>query len=163
MKDFRRSSLWEERRKKVAFQRLVALVELSEHSLALGLKLGGQLVAHHVEQLSLGLELSLPLGLGKSHVGVEGGFVVALETFGVEHQVKKLFEEMAELQVAICHTLDGKDDIYHVAEEIADVQVLLGQMMELFDCEYAVMLRKRAKLKRLAGRIKKARANNERK
>ena len=87
----------------------------------------------------------------------------ALETFGVEHQVKKLFEEMAELQVAICHTLDGKDDLYHVAEEIADVQVLLGQMMEHFNCEYAVMLRKRAKLKRLAGRIKKARANNERK
>ena len=81
----------------------------------------------------------------------------ALETFGHEHQVRKLFEEMAELQVAICKTLDGRDDTAHVAEEIADVQIMLEQMEELFDCEYAVILRRRAKLARLEGRIKKAR------
>lgn len=84
----------------------------------------------------------------------------ALETFGHYNQVQKLFEEMAELQAAICHTLDGKDDTSHVAEEIADVQIMLGQMMELFACEAAVILRRRAKLARLAGRIKKARAGN---
>lgn len=83
----------------------------------------------------------------------------ALETFGHYSQVQKLFEEMAELQAAICHTLDGKDDTSHVAEEIADVQIMLGQMMELFACEAAVILRRRAKLARLAGRIKKARAD----
>lgn len=82
----------------------------------------------------------------------------ALETFGHASQVKKLFEEMAELQAAICHALDGKDDTSHVAEEIADVQIMLGQMMELFACEHAVILRRRAKLARLEGKIKKARA-----
>lgn len=86
----------------------------------------------------------------------------ALETFGHASQVKKLFEEMAELQEAICKAVDGRDDTSHVAEEIADVQIMLGQMMELFGCEAAVILRRRAKLARLAGRIKRARGSDER-
>lgn len=56
----------------------------------------------------------------------------ALQTFGVEHQVRKFSEEMAELQEAVCKTLDGKDKPSHVAEEIADVRVMMEQLMELF-------------------------------
>ena len=35
---------------------------------------------------------------------------VALKFFGVDRQVRKLCEEMAELQEAVCKTLDGKDN-----------------------------------------------------
>lgn len=56
----------------------------------------------------------------------------ALSTFGAERQVRKFSEEMAELQEAVCKTLDGKDKPSHVAEEIADVRVMMEQLMELF-------------------------------
>lgn len=82
----------------------------------------------------------------------------ALNTFGHERQVRKLFEEIGELQEAICKALDERDDTSHVAEEIADVQIMLGQMMEMFGCEDAVALRRHAKLARLEGRIKNRRA-----
>lgn len=78
----------------------------------------------------------------------------ALQHFGKENQVRKLSEELAELQEAICKALDGRDTAVHVAEEIADVEIMLHQMMELFDISNIVVEQvKAAKLKRLKERI----------
>ena len=80
-----------------------------------------------------------------------------LETFGAEWQVRKCLEELAELGVAVPHCYDGKDKPGHVAEEIADVGIMLEQMAMLFNCETEVERMRRYKLRRLEQRIEEAR------
>lgn len=77
----------------------------------------------------------------------------ALETFGAEAQINMLFEEMGELMSAICKHARGRDKVAHIAEEIADVQIMLDQMDVLFGCEDEVERQKRYKLRRLEQRI----------
>lgn len=52
--------------------------------------------------------------------------------YGADHQKDKLFEEMAELQKEVCKEKDGKGDISHIAEELADVYVMLQQMQLIY-------------------------------
>ena len=77
----------------------------------------------------------------------------ALDTFGTEAQTKMLFEEMGELMSAICKHSRGRDEVAHIAEEIADVHIMLDQMAVLFDCEAEVERMKRYKLRRMEQRI----------
>lgn len=56
----------------------------------------------------------------------------AIETFGKESQTAMLFEEMAELQQAICKHARGRDTIDHVCEEIADVVIMCIQMAKIY-------------------------------
>lgn len=56
----------------------------------------------------------------------------ALTTFGVEAQIYMLFEEMSELQNAICKYGRGRDTQDHICEEIADVLIMLLQMSHLY-------------------------------
>ena len=79
-----------------------------------------------------------------------------LETFGAECQVRKCLEELGELSVAVSHCFDGKDKPAHVAEEIADVGIMLEQMALLFRCEEEVERQRRYKLRRLEQRIEEA-------
>lgn len=83
----------------------------------------------------------------------------ALETFGEAAQITMIFEEMAELQDVLCKFLRGRvdeDTHTHIAEEIADVEIMLQQMVMLFDCAGQVETFRRYKLERLAERIKEA-------
>ena len=77
----------------------------------------------------------------------------ALDTFGAESQTKMLFEEIGELMTAICQYSRGRDKVAHVAEEIADVRIMLDQMTVLFKCEDEVERQRRYKLRRLEQRI----------
>ena len=52
--------------------------------------------------------------------------------YGADHQKDKLFEEMAELQKAVCKEKDGKGNIQHIAEELADVNIMLQQMQIIY-------------------------------
>ena len=52
--------------------------------------------------------------------------------YGADHQKDKLFEEMAELQKEVCKEKDSKGDISHIAEELADVYVMLQQMQLIY-------------------------------
>lgn len=56
----------------------------------------------------------------------------ALKHFGTNAQILKLCEECAELITAINHCKDGRDKASHVAEEIADVSIMLEQMRIAF-------------------------------
>lgn len=56
------------------------------------------------------------------------------EYFGSEKQLLKLVEELDELKEAIINFTDGKDTKEHVIEEIADVENLLYQITDLWDC-----------------------------
>lgn len=77
----------------------------------------------------------------------------ALQTYGGERQKKKLFEEMAELTEAICKTDDGRDTKWHIAEEIADVRLLLEQMVFLYGIHGEVRRQHKLKIQRLNDRV----------
>lgn len=77
----------------------------------------------------------------------------ALETFGVPSQIIKLVEETGEFFEAFGKCLGGRDKVSHVAEEMADVHIMLDQIAVYFDCEAEVERQKRYKLKRLEQRI----------
>ena len=78
----------------------------------------------------------------------------ALDAYGAEAQTRMVFEEMAELQKELCKNSRGQDNWRHIAEEIADVEIMLEQMMVLHDCESLVAGYKKCKLDRLEERLK---------
>jgi hypothetical protein len=61
---------------------------------------------------------------------------------------------MAELQKEICKNIRGYDNRIEIAEEIADVKIILEQMELLFDIENSVRKFKEYKLIRLKERLK---------
>ena len=77
----------------------------------------------------------------------------ALNKWGAESQIKMLFEEIAELQNAICKYSRKRNNIYDVATEIADVQMMAEQMCILFGKEIvdSEKERKFERLKNLLG------------
>ena len=76
----------------------------------------------------------------------------ALAAWGADAQTLMVFEEMAELQKELCKAARGKDNREAIAEEIADVEIMLGQMKILHDCTKAAAAYKKSKLRRLAVR-----------
>lgn len=58
----------------------------------------------------------------------------AIKRYGIVSQVNMMFEEMSELQKELCKHLWGKDNLSEIAEEIADVEIMLAQMKAIFDC-----------------------------
>lgn len=79
----------------------------------------------------------------------------ALDKWGAEAQICMVFEEMAELQKELCKALRGKENRIEIAEEIADVEIMLEQMKLLFGIEEGVERHKTLKLQRLEGRLKR--------
>lgn len=83
-------------------------------------------------------------------------FVKALETFGPDAQITMVMEEMAELQKELCKYRRGSDNYDHIAEEIADVSIMLDQMILLFQCGGRVQVERMQKVRRLAERLEKS-------
>ena len=79
----------------------------------------------------------------------------ALAVFGAEAQTRMVFEEMAELQKELCKHARGADNRLAIAEEIADVRIMLDQMCILHDCESVAKVYRTAKLGRLHDTLKK--------
>lgn len=85
-------------------------------------------------------------------------FKDAIEEFGEAAQVTMVFEEMAELQKELCKWLRNGNSVeltHNIAEEIADVEIMLDQMKLIFDCAGLSQGYRREKVARLAGRIEK--------
>lgn len=80
----------------------------------------------------------------------------ALRRWGPEAQTLMVFEEMSELQKELCKAARGKDNKREIAEEIADVYIMLGQMILLHKCAEEVEEAKAAKLERLTERLQAA-------
>lgn len=74
----------------------------------------------------------------------------ALTLWGADAQTLMAFEEMAELQKELCKHARGKDNREAIAEEIADVEIMLAQMKILHDCTEAATAYRESKLRRLA-------------
>lgn len=79
---------------------------------------------------------------------------MALEAWGADAQTTMVFEEMAELQKALCKLERQQGSVSDVAEEIADVQIMLAQMILLHDCRDEVERWKSRKLRRLEQRLR---------
>lgn len=77
----------------------------------------------------------------------------ALTKWGAEAQTVMVFEEMAELQKELCKNLRGQDNRGYIAEEIADVRIMLDQMEILHDCAEDVNVWRKVKLGRLEKRL----------
>src|SRR5574344_1018798 len=79
--------------------------------------------------------------------------------YGLRHQLSKSVEELIELVQAIqdySFKLGMRDDeisTEHVAEEIADVSIMLDQLRYLLECEETVNLYRETKVNRQIGRI----------
>jgi len=92
----------------------------------------------------------------------------ALRTWGAEAQTKMLFEEIGELMQAVCkasrvNNWEKRMEGWHnIAEEIADVKIMLGQMEIMFDVEDAVEECEREKIARLVKRLEAAHAGEAR-
>lgn len=83
-------------------------------------------------------------------------FEKALAQYGPEVQIKMLYEEMAELQLAVCKHGRGADNLDNIAEEIADVGIMLDQMRLLFNVGPMSEVKRSDKVARLAERMDKA-------
>lgn len=78
---------------------------------------------------------------------------LALEHYGPDAQKLMVMEEMAELQKELCKNSRGHDNRLHIAEEIADVLIMLEQMIILYDCAEQVDEWVKVKLERLEKNI----------
>ena len=70
-------------------------------------------------------------------------FCAALSRYGAQAQITMVFEEMAELQDVLCKFLRGRVDgatLANIAEEIADVGIMLDQMVIEVEVEDAVAM-----------------------
>lgn len=77
----------------------------------------------------------------------------ALGTYGSVLQIVVTMEEMSELQKELCKNLRGRGSIEHIAEEIADVEIMLEQMKMLFCCAEDVRSVRKRKVERLKERL----------
>lgn len=77
----------------------------------------------------------------------------ALDTYGVTSQLMMVIEEMSELTKEISKYFRGDQDTQHIAEEIADVRIMLDQIELAFNLKDSVDDYIRLKLARLKGRL----------
>ncbi len=77
----------------------------------------------------------------------------AIKTFGVENQLWMVIEEMSELAKEICKHKRGFDNANNIADETADVLIMLEQVKIIFGISRKVNERIEYKLNRLENRL----------
>ena len=77
----------------------------------------------------------------------------AVDTYGKDAQTKMAIEEMSELMKELCKNYRGKQNINEIAEEIADVEIMLEQLKIIFECSLDVIRWKEQKMQRLEERL----------
>lgn len=83
----------------------------------------------------------------------------ALNRWGSAMQTVIAIEEMAELQKELCKYIRGKGNVEAIAEELADVYIMLKQMEMLHGIEGRVLDWRIAKLARLETRLEQEAAH----
>lgn len=85
----------------------------------------------------------------------------AARLWGADAQMLMLVEECAELAQAVLHLRRGRINKEILAGELADVQIMIEQAMEMFDLGPLVAANKALKLDRLRDRVWKATPRRE--
>ena len=78
----------------------------------------------------------------------------AIEKWGAHLQIIMAFEEMSELTKELTKFSREKGNKNKIAEEIADVRIMLNQLEIMFDIGVEVSIKRVEKLKRLKGMLK---------
>jgi NTP pyrophosphatase (non-canonical NTP hydrolase) len=78
---------------------------------------------------------------------------LAIKTYGKDTQTQMLFEEMAELQNALCKLARNRGTADQVCEEIADVMIMCLQMAQIYGSKRVEQWANR-KMLRLKDRLK---------
>ena len=83
-------------------------------------------------------------------------YEMAITKYGQMNQIIKAVEEMSELTKELCKLLvnDSKYSIEGIAEEIADVTIMMEQLRLIFDINDEVCDMMDSKVKRLENRIR---------
>ncbi len=77
----------------------------------------------------------------------------AMEKWGAEAQIMMAVEEMSELTKEICKLYRGKGDMEALADEVADVTIMLEQLRLIYDLNDKVCEHMDSKVRRLADRL----------
>lgn len=88
-----------------------------------------------------------------SHAERLAVYKAAFEKFGIEMQMVVAIEEMSELAKELCKTIRCRHRSDGLLEELADAQIVIEQMRELFDPDGEVEELMTAKVQRLEERI----------
>lgn len=85
----------------------------------------------------------------------------AVDTYGKKMQMVVSIEEMAELQKELSKAIRGKGNVLALAEEIADVKIMLEQLPyilvggeDMDNFEETVLMYREQKIRRLEGRLR---------
>lgn len=84
-------------------------------------------------------------------------FLKAIIHYGIENQKNQAVEEMSELIKEICKANRGMINTDNVAEEIADVEIMIDQLKIMYSLGDSVDKFRKYKIKRLEYKIE----NNE--
>lgn len=79
--------------------------------------------------------------------------IEAIDRYGTEAQLMMVLEEMSELQKEICKFFRGKRDPDAIADEVADVEIMLEQVKIIFDLHGEVNEHIDRKIERLKHRL----------
>jgi len=93
-----------------------------------------------------------------SEIEIEELFKEAIELWGVNAQVNIAIEESSELIQAFCKMLRGHSQkrYYNLCEEMADVEITISQMKQIFNVDDNVVnMIKEKKLKKLRDKVEK--------
>ena len=82
-------------------------------------------------------------------------YAAALEKWGMEAQAWMVIEEMSELAKEICKARRGKHEPDEIADEIADVTIMLEQLRLMFNVNDLVCEHMDRKIVRLRERLNK--------
>jgi len=83
-------------------------------------------------------------------------YETAIKKWGKEAQILMVLEEMSELSMLLFHSLrkNREPDNWQIAEETADVEIMLEQLKYMFPIREEVIEFKERKLKRLEAKLK---------
>lgn len=84
----------------------------------------------------------------------------ALKVYGARAQTVVAIEELSELQKELCKAFRGSLNFDHLAEEIADVEIMLDQMKTALALHEDVKSIRKYKIARLEARIAKEENSN---
>ena len=81
-------------------------------------------------------------------------YELVIDKHGVDAQLTVVIEELSELAKEVCKIKRNIGNLDHLAEEIADVEIMCEQLRYIYDLDFAVDAWKKSKLMRLEDRLK---------
>ncbi|MBE6450746.1 MAG: hypothetical protein E7016_02145 [Alphaproteobacteria bacterium] len=83
----------------------------------------------------------------------------AIELFGITSQKIMVIEEMSELTKELCKELRDRGNVENIADELADVEITLAQIKQIYNISQTVEEHKDFKLRRLSAIMEKIEGN----